>query len=93
MIKRWCRAAGLSCSIGNHSFRASGITIYRKRGGDLRVAQLMAGHANISTTAIYDHSADDVMRAEIEGVKLLGGGRRTADLARVRCAVPGVVEV
>jgi site-specific recombinase XerD len=54
----------------NHTFRATGITLFRKNGGDLRVAQQIAAHADIKTTAIYDHSGEDLQRAEVERVQL-----------------------
>lgn len=70
MVKRRCQAAGLGSEFGNHSFRATGITLFRESGGDLRVAQQLAGHADIKTTAIYDHSFEDLQRAEVERVQL-----------------------
>lgn len=70
MIKRRCRAAGLSDEFSNHSFRATGITLFRKAGGDLRVAQQLAAHADVKTTALYDRSGEDVQRAEVERVQL-----------------------
>jgi hypothetical protein len=39
MIKSWAKAAGLSEAIGNHTFRATGITAYRANGGTLDVGQ------------------------------------------------------
>ena len=44
MIQRRARSAGLATRIGNHTFRATGITAYLKNGGKLEVAQSMAGH-------------------------------------------------
>ena len=55
---------------GCHSFRATAITIYRQRGGSLDGAQNLAGHKQSKTTALYDHSDDEVTRDEIERGKL-----------------------
>jgi len=35
MIRRRAKAAGIATKIGNHSFRATGITAYLKNGGTL----------------------------------------------------------
>ena len=55
-------------TISTSPFR--GITLFRKAGGDLRIAQQIAGHADLKTTALYDRSGEDVQRAEIERVQL-----------------------
>jgi integrase/recombinase XerD len=47
----WARDAGIETAIGNHSFRAIGITDYLERGGDINIAKRMAGHSNVKTTA------------------------------------------
>jgi site-specific recombinase XerD len=45
---------GHKTPIGNHSFRAIGITDYLERGGDINIAKRMAGHSNVKTTELYD---------------------------------------
>jgi integrase len=40
--------------IGNHTFRATGITAYLKNGGTLEKAAAMANHASTRTTQLYD---------------------------------------
>jgi site-specific recombinase XerD len=37
-----------------------------ENGGDIRIAQRMAGHANIKTTHVYDRGADELSLCEIE---------------------------
>jgi integrase/recombinase XerD len=44
MVRRRAAAAGINASIGNHSFRATGITAYLANGGALEHAQEMAAH-------------------------------------------------
>jgi site-specific recombinase XerD len=68
MVQRRTADAGIDAAIGNHSFRAIGITDYMENGGDITIAQRMAGHANIKTTQVYDRRADEVSFSEIERV-------------------------
>jgi hypothetical protein len=44
MIQRRAKAAGIETKIGNHTFRATGITAYLKNSGKLEVAQHIANH-------------------------------------------------
>jgi hypothetical protein len=50
MIRRRA-AAGIETKVGNHSFRATGITAYLKNGGTLEKAAAMAGTTQFSTIA------------------------------------------
>ena len=68
MVQRRARDAGIVAAIGNHSFRAIGLTDYLNNGGDITVAQRMAGHSNIKTTQVYDRRSDDISFGEIERV-------------------------
>jgi site-specific recombinase XerD len=53
MIQRRAKAAGIRTRIGNHSFRATGITAYLKNGGRLEIVQQMANHESSRTTGLY----------------------------------------
>jgi site-specific recombinase XerD len=68
MIRRRARAAGIHTKIGNHSFRATGITEYLKNGGKLEIAQQMANHESSRTTGLYDRRDDQVSLDEIERI-------------------------
>ena len=68
MIQRRATAAGIEAKIGNHSFRATGITAYLKNGGTLEKAASMANHASIRNTQLYDRRADEVTLDEVERV-------------------------
>jgi site-specific recombinase XerD len=68
MVRRRAADAGIEAAIGNHSFRAIGITDYMDNGGDITIAQRMAGHQDISTTRLYDRRDDDIDFGEIERV-------------------------
>lgn len=68
MVRRRAAAAGIATAIGNHSFRATGITAYLKNGGTLERAAAMANHASTRTTQLYDRRQDDVTLDEVERV-------------------------
>ncbi|MCQ4189047.1 tyrosine-type recombinase/integrase [Methylocystis suflitae] len=68
MIRRRALAAGIATKIGNHSFRATGITAYLKNGGTLEKAAAMANHASTRTTQLYDRRRDEMSLDEIERV-------------------------
>lgn len=68
MVQRRAGAAGIQAKIGNHSFRATGITAYLKNGGTLEKAASMANHASTRTTQLYDRRADEVTLDEVERV-------------------------
>ena len=70
MIRRRAHAAGIATLIGNHTFRATGITAYLKNGGSLETAAAMANHASTRTTQLYDRRAEQVSLAEIERVRI-----------------------
>jgi integrase/recombinase XerD len=68
MIKRRAVAAGLSPRIGNHTFRATGITAYLENGGTLEHAQQIAAHESPKTTKLYDRTSDQVTLDEVERI-------------------------
>lgn len=70
LVRRRAKDAGLSATICNHSFRATGITAYLESGGTLEFAQRMAGHANPRTTQLYDRTDDAVTLDEVERIIL-----------------------
>ena len=68
MIHRRAVAVGIGTKIGNHTFRATGITAYLKNGGTLEKAAAMANHSSTRTTQLYDRRSDEVSLDEIERV-------------------------
>lgn len=68
MIRRRAAAADISTKVGNHTFRATGITAYLKNGGTLEKAAQMANHASTRTTQLYDRRSDEVTLDEVERV-------------------------
>jgi site-specific recombinase XerD len=70
MIQRRAKAAGISTQVGNHTFRAPGVTAYLKNGGTLEKAAQMANHASTRTTQLYDRRAEEVTLDEVERVMI-----------------------
>jgi site-specific recombinase XerD len=70
MIRRRAAAAGIETLLGNHSFRATGITDYLRNGGTLETAAAMANHASTRTTQLYDRRQDTVTLGEIERIRV-----------------------
>lgn len=68
MIGRRALAAGIMTKIGNHSFRATGITEYLQNGGKVEIAQQMANHESARTTGLYDRRNDQVSLDEVERI-------------------------
>ncbi|HDR9102707.1 TPA: tyrosine-type recombinase/integrase [Burkholderia vietnamiensis] len=70
MVRRRAAAAGIATAIGNHTFRATGITAYLQNGGTLENAAAMANHASTRTTQLYDRRHDALSLDEIERIQL-----------------------
>jgi site-specific recombinase XerD len=70
MIRRRAAAAGIMAPIGNHTFRATGITAYLANGGALEHAQEMAAHESPRTTKLYDRTKERLTQDEVERIRL-----------------------
>lgn len=70
MVRRRALAAGIGTKIGNHTFRATGITAYLKNGGTLESAAVMANHASTRTTQLYDRRHDDITLDDVERIRV-----------------------
>ena len=70
MVQRRAKAAEIKTRIGNHTFRATGITAYLKNGGTLEKAAAIANHASTRTTQLYDRRSDEVNLDEVERIAI-----------------------
>jgi site-specific recombinase XerD len=70
MIRRRAAAAGIHAPIGNHTFRATGITNFLENGGSIDDAQDMAAHASPSTTRLYDRRKEQIRQDAVERIRL-----------------------
>jgi hypothetical protein len=66
--------SGGMAPIGNHTFRATGITAYLGNGGALEHAQTMAAHESPRTTKLYDRTQDRLTQDEVEKFDSDDGG-------------------
>ena len=66
MLAKYAKKAGIPHPVNPHMLRHTALTNLYRKTGDIRMAQSVANHAKLSTTAIYTHITPEEQREPLE---------------------------
>ncbi|MBS0232503.1 MAG: tyrosine-type recombinase/integrase [Proteobacteria bacterium] len=79
MVRRRAKSLGIvHRKMGNHTFRATGITMFINAGGVLEDARRLANHSSTNTTRLYDHNRHGVKECDVDRIDYRRNKRASA---------------
>ncbi len=78
ICKRAAKDAGLKKNIYTHTLRHSFATHHLENGTNLRIIQMLLGHKNLNTTAVYTHVSNEQIKSATSPLDLLEDRKKKA---------------
>jgi integrase/recombinase XerD len=82
LLGRYARGIGILAPLSPHKLRHSFATHLLRGGADLRAVQAMLGHADLATTEVYTHVANDQIQAAYTKAHPRARSKRTSPEAK-----------
>lgn len=73
LVKELAKQANISRNVTPHMYRHSAACELLEAGTDIRYVQRLLGHHSISTTQLYTHVNDKVLKEQIVSANVIGG--------------------
>ncbi len=62
MVKKYSKKLKIKKKVKPHTFRHSNATSLLSKGAEMRMVQVLLGHRSITTTQMYTHLSDEILR-------------------------------